>query len=86
MDLGITLDFGHDATRLDHHFADLGQLVDRADQLGYRMLSTGEQHPTDAAYFHLPAPLTALAAFAGGSSSVLSRELAAWSLARRDRV
>ena len=45
MDLGITLDFGHDATRLDHHFADLGQLVDRADQLGYRMLSTGEQHP-----------------------------------------
>ncbi len=69
MDLGITLDFGHDATRLDHHFAALGLLVDRAGELGYAMLSTGEQHPGDANYFHLPAPLAALAAFAGRITS-----------------
>ncbi|MEZ5231732.1 MAG: LLM class flavin-dependent oxidoreductase [Acidimicrobiales bacterium] len=64
MRLGITLDLGADGERLDERFARLADLTDRAGALGYTMLSTGEQHPTDAAYFHLPSPLVALAALA----------------------
>lgn len=64
MELGITLDLGADGERLDERFARLAALTETAGRLGYRLLSTGEQHPTDANYFHLPSPFTALAALA----------------------
>ncbi len=64
MDLGITLDLGHDPEPLDQRFARLADLTVHAGQLGYTMLSTGEQHPTEGDYFHLPSPFVALAALA----------------------
>ncbi|MEZ5412381.1 MAG: LLM class flavin-dependent oxidoreductase [Acidimicrobiales bacterium] len=64
MDLGITLDLGHDPEPLDQRFARLAELTAHAGRLGYTMLSTGEQHPTDGDYFHLPSPFVALAALA----------------------
>ena len=64
MDLGITLDLGHDPEPLSQRFARLAELTAHAGQLGYTMLSTGEQHPTDGDYFHLPSPFVALAALA----------------------
>ena len=65
MELGMTLDLGHDGDRLDERFARFQPLIDAAERAGFGMLSTGEQHPTAAGYFHLPAPLVALAALAG---------------------
>ncbi len=64
MDLGITLDLGHDPEPLHSRFARLADLTAHAGRLGYTMLSTGEQHPTDGDYFHLPSPFVALAALA----------------------
>lgn len=81
MELGITLDFGQDGDRLDERFARFQPLLEAAERAGFTTLSTGEQHPTDGGYFHLPAPLTALAAFAGRTSMRLGTGvllLAAW--------
>lgn len=64
MDLGITLDLGHDPEPLHSRFARLADLTAHAGRLGFTMLSTGEQHPTDGDYFHLPSPFVALAALA----------------------
>lgn len=64
MDLGITLDLGHDAEPMNTRFARLAELTAHAGRLGYTMLSTGEQHPTNGDYFHLPSPFVALAALA----------------------
>lgn len=64
MDLGITLDLGHDPEPIDQRFTRLADLTAHAGRLGYTMLSTGEQHPTDGEYFHLPSPFVALAALA----------------------
>lgn len=81
MELGITLDFGQDGDRLDERFERFQSLIDAAERAGFGMLSTGEQHPTSDAYFHLPAPLTALASFAGRTTMRLGTGvllLAAW--------
>lgn len=64
MDLGITLDLGHDAELLSERFPRLAALTVHAGRLGYTMLSAGEQHPTNGDYFHLPSPFVALAALA----------------------
>ncbi len=68
MDLGITLDLGHDAEPIERRFARLADLTSHAGRLGYTMLSTGEQHPTDGEYFHLPSPFVALAALAAAAA------------------
>ncbi|MFN0030487.1 MAG: LLM class flavin-dependent oxidoreductase [Acidimicrobiales bacterium] len=81
MELGITLDFGQDGDRLDERFERFQSLIDTAQRAGFGMLSTGEQHPTNGAYFHLPAPLTALASFSGRTTMRLGTGvllLAAW--------
>ncbi|MDH5291981.1 MAG: LLM class flavin-dependent oxidoreductase [Acidimicrobiia bacterium] len=69
MDLGITLDLGHDPEPLDQRFARLADLTAHAGRLGYTMLSTGEQHATDGGYFHLPSPFVALAALAPAAAA-----------------
>ena len=71
MELGITLDLGQDGHRLDERFESYQPLLAAAERAGFTTLSTGEQHPTNGGYFHLPAPLTALAAFAGRTTMQL---------------
>jgi alkanesulfonate monooxygenase SsuD/methylene tetrahydromethanopterin reductase-like flavin-dependent oxidoreductase (luciferase family) len=85
VELGITLDFGQDGDRLDERFGRFQPLIEAAERAGFALLSTGEQHPTSADYFHLPAPLTALAAFAGRTTMRLGTGvllLTAWNPVR----
>jgi alkanesulfonate monooxygenase SsuD/methylene tetrahydromethanopterin reductase-like flavin-dependent oxidoreductase (luciferase family) len=65
VELGITLDLGCEGDRLDERFDRFQPLIDAAERAGFGTFSTGEQHPTGPGYFHLPAPLVALAALAG---------------------
>lgn len=69
MDLGITFDLGYDPEPLDQRFARLASLTVDAGRLGYTLLSTGEQHPTNGDYFHLPSPFVALAALAPAAAA-----------------